>query len=534
MVGVGSVEMVCLRQVVKGKSRNFPIYVGFLKPSDLVRVAVAPAFKRDASHREIATRVLEPPVSDWQRPLEQERVNRIAEVFDDADSLMPNPVLLSENIDAGNLSPKTVAAGDGSATDMWSVSLQVPRDGDPMPLWILDGQHRINGLAASKQKDNFIPVVLLANGTGNPVYSGRDFAHLFAQVTVTAKGLNAIHEEWLTYSYSLDSYASTEPDSDAHRSAFEAVAYLCGSDSFERVDSNPWRNGIEFNPEDEAAKGTALTGFRYDSVELKTLLLRHYYGSATATGEHVEPEELAEELARAYLALKQVVKGDHDDSVFFGKSPNAHKVMQDAFLIGVLQRIARMGAPDSWLDHLRHLKFHETDWDFSGWTTTRGGNAGNTSRKVAEAVMTTVMTTGSLPEGIDNLADYLNGNRCGVAIVCRRLKENGRPDNADKVVINLTNGDKITRDIGDRTHLKVIKPGNKMGADGTSINIGKIDVFDGQSKGRPRRFAEATGAGLTLNDAIGDGEVQLVFSLEHYGAAAGEASLRVKFELPDE
>lgn len=112
----------------------------------------------------------------------------------------------------------------------------------------------------------------------------------------------------------------------------------------------------------------------------------------------------------------------------------------------------------------------------------------------------------------------------------RRLKDNGRPDNADKMVITLTNGDRITRDVGDRVHMKVVKPGGKLGDVGTSINIGKIDVFDAQSKGRPQRFPQATGAGLSLPANWGDGDCQFIFSLEHYGAASGEASLKVKFD----
>ena len=101
-------------------------------------------------------------------------------------------------------------------------------------------------------------------------------------------------------------------------------------------------------------------------MELKQVILRNYYAAPAVTGEHLDPEELAEELALAYTALRKVVKPPHDSTVFFGKPVNSHKVMQDAFLIGCLQRISRVGAPDSWLDLFKNLKLHETDWDFWG------------------------------------------------------------------------------------------------------------------------------------------------------------------------
>ena len=146
--------------------------------------------------------------------------------------------------------------------------------------------------------------------------------------------------------------------------------------------------------------------------------------------------------------------------------------------------------------------------------------------------MTSILVSGTLPSGIDNLAN-LNGNKCSVAVLFRRLRENGRPDNNDKIVVELTNGESLSRDVGDRRHVKVVKPGNKLGSAGTSINIGKVDVFDGHSKGRPRRFPAALGAGLVLDDSVGDQSVELVFALEHYGAASGEANLRIKWNVEE-
>lgn len=519
-----TVRIQCLRQTIHTVTRKYPVFVGFMKPSELVKIAVAPAFRPSDLHRELANKVLLPPVSDWQRPLERERVDAIAQVFSKSDDLMPNPVLLSGNMDASPLTPSQLKAPDGTAIDVWEIEVPIPNSAGQKPLWILDGQHRINGLAKSSQADNPIPVVLLINAKGQNAYTGKDFAHIFAQVTVTAKGLNPVHEEWLTYSYELDRYAPSAPNSTAHRSAFQAVAFLCGEPAFDSVKSNPWLNGVVFNPEPAAGSGTSLVGFRYTSPDLKDLFLKHYYNQ----GGQLHPKKFAEQVAAAYLALKELVQAPQDRSVFFGKSPYAHKVMQDGFLIGVARRLAASGPPNSWVDLLKALNFQTTDWEFNSWAPTRGGNAGNTSRRMAETIFPAVMIAGKLPEGTDNLADYFRGNNSKVMVVCQKLNANGRPIKAGQSVFPLINGNQVSRTLGDLVHLKVIAPGRSIDGQATTLNVGKIEAFKGTSMGKPVKYPSATGGGIDLR-SLGDGACELQISMEFYGASAGGANLSLKW-----
>ena len=347
----------------------------------------------------------------------------IADVFSSSDELMPNPVLLSANIDHAGLAPQVVSAADGTPTPLWRIDVPVPSSAQAKPLWILDGQHRINGLSKSSQADNPIPVVLLLNAPGQQAYGGRDFAHIFAQVTVTAKGLNPIHEEWLTYSYELDRYAPSVGGSEAHRASFETVAHLCGDVRFVQLDPNPWLNGIVFNPEQGFTPPSTLTGFHYSSPELKDIIRKNFY----LLNGSLDPEDLAEQIGQAYVALTKAVQMPQDESVFFGKGAFAHKVMQDGFMVGVLRRLVHSGPPNSWLDLFKSLNFHSTDWNFNTWASTRGGNAGNTSRKLAETIFPEVMMQGALPAEIDNLADYFRGNNAHVTVLFRHVNEAGRP-----------------------------------------------------------------------------------------------------------
>src|SRR4051812_45661516 len=100
-----------LKAVVGGGARRYPLFVGFMPGKDIAKVSEAPSFRPDQPHEEIASNVLRPPVKDWQRPLDEDRVGTIMAAFDDTGALMPNPVLLSGNGDPDdqpNITPETV------------------------------------------------------------------------------------------------------------------------------------------------------------------------------------------------------------------------------------------------------------------------------------------------------------------------------------------------------------------------------------------------------------------------------------------
>lgn len=521
------VTIDCLRQVVDGESRSFPLLVGFATAKDLVRIASAPSFRSTAPHRQIAARVLEPPVSDWQRPLDTLRVGSIARVFNDLENLMPNPVLLSANVDTAAISPRPVVGANGVPTGIFQVAVEVPESGGETPLWILDGQHRINGLAQSAQRDRMIPVVMLLEAGADRSYNGRDFANIFAQVTVTAKSLDPIHQEWLTYCYELENYSEDWPDYELHRDAFETVATLCHEATLgDPAEPNPWFNTIIFNPEPDAP-GVKRPGFNYTCTELKALLLRHYWKPASALGQLLEPDELAVELARALTALERVVSEPQDETVFLGRQAFGHKVMQDAFLSGVCARLVAKEPPDSWTDLLRNLRFDATNWNFS-WASTRGGNAGNVSRKLAESILSRAMRDGALPATAGNLSDFLRGNRAQVVVLCSYMTPSGRPSKTDVMEITVVRGDDVSQSIGGRRHVRVLQPGRRGIQSVTSENVGKIVVAEASSPGRATQIAGATGVGFDLAD-WGQGSVSLGIGLEHYGDGKSNATLELSW-----
>ena len=161
----------CLRKEVVSGTKTYPLFVGFAPASVILDLASAPSFSTTTAHSEICTNILTPPVRDWQRPLSNERVSDIANVYNNTGELMPNPVLLCENVlqNGTAINIRQQAATGGAPTNVWEIDIAMPASGAPKPLWILDGQHRINGLAASAQSSNEIPIVLLLNQT-QPIY----------------------------------------------------------------------------------------------------------------------------------------------------------------------------------------------------------------------------------------------------------------------------------------------------------------------------------------------------------------------------
>src|SRR5207253_2463788 len=140
-----------MKQIISTQSAQYPIFIGFVSAKDLLQIAEAPAFDNTTTHEDIATNILKPPIKDWQRPIELSRVNQIAAVYNNPNEFMPNPVLLSENgLTAPSHSITPLLAG-GQITHTWEIDIPIPGIGQPKPLWILDGQHRIRGLAQSTQ-----------------------------------------------------------------------------------------------------------------------------------------------------------------------------------------------------------------------------------------------------------------------------------------------------------------------------------------------------------------------------------------------
>jgi hypothetical protein len=505
----------CLFNPIVSGGTAFPVYVGFLSAVDIARVAAAPSFLQTTPHQEIATNIESQPVRDWQRPIDLNRVETIAETFDGSGRLMPNPVLLAQNAFASgviHINPKTIP-NSPQLTGSYAVTIDdTPQPSGQKPLWILDGQHRIAGLSKSVQKDNPVPVVFLLDG-GSGAYTSPLLASLFAQVTTSAMKLDDLHNEWLTFAFELDDYAPSRTHAHVARQSFETVAALCRTPAYQGQ-ANPFANQVQFN--EHLTVSPAHGGFSYKCTVLKQLLDKNYFNQPAAAA-HLTPAELAEQLALSYLALHSIV-GSQPDSVFFGVPAKQQSVMQDAFFVGVCACLLKNGAPLDWTSILKKLHFHQTNWDFS-WTRTMSGPANTISKKIAIRVLSDALSSSTLPTGSGSIADHLRGNGAAVKVAFSALTAAGRPKRPGRIEVEVLRGSTQSQAAQQHPHIRVVSQ---------SSNIGKLEVVDATARGRQVQYREITRRGLVLGGSLPN-PLELMFIMSHYGDQHSQAELQVNW-----
>lgn len=507
----------CLRQEIISGNSIYPIYVGFLAAVDVARVAEAPAFTTTTTHQQIAANVAAQPVRDWQRPLDTHRIDGIASAFNNTGNLMPNPILLGQNVfvnGAITIKPKTV--GSGVLAGSWEVHIE-DTDLEPgqRPLWILDGQHRIAGLSHSDQKSNPVPIVFLLDSESG-AYTPPLLASLFAQVTTSATKLDDLHNEWLTFAFELDSYNPLNSHTaDNQQKAFETVVELCRSPSFSGL-TNPFLNAIQFN--EHMSSEPLYGGFYYKCTTLKKLIFSYYYNQPSSTG-YLTPPELASQIARAYSDLWSVI-GNQSNSVFFGSTQSQQSIMHDAYLVGALACIIQNGAQTEWRTLLQKLMFHQSDWDFS-WVRTLSGPANTASKKIATNVLAEALASGNLPEGSNNIPDHLRGNGAYAKVAFSALTARDRPRQQGRQVVKVLRGSTGSQVAIEHPHVKVVEQ---------SSNIGKIEVVDGSVTGRPVHYPPVLQGGMVLKEGSSlPKPLELMFIMTHYGGLISQAELRVNW-----
>lgn len=415
------IKVSALRTEHSAGKKKYPLFVGFLSADKLGQIAEAPQFQLTTPHQVIAGNVSSTPVADWQRPLDLDRVTEISRIFGSSDEIMPNAVLLAVH-------GTSDVAIDHETGDLWTIEISTAAG---KPIWILDGQHRIAGLTLAKSHDK-IPFVLLASHGASAIYPESTFAKIFAQVTTTAEGLHPLHDEWLTYAFSLGKYDASSPSRGAANQqevdSMAAVIYLCHErflDASKKV-PNPFFDRVAFNPGGVSRTykvpkiGPAHGGFEFDASEFQAFIRNSYYGHKSIPASPLKPKVLAAELGKAYDALVDChPTASRATSVLLNSAGVlGHRPLQEGVLHGMLRYLAVHGAPKNWGSVLKSRAFDTTDWDASTWSSAaRGGSEGNLNKKLALSVFEALMEgtldslflpTATAPVDLD-LWDYFTG-----------------------------------------------------------------------------------------------------------------------------
>ena len=444
---------------------NYPLYIAFIKACDIAAIAEAPAFDPVVhTNQIIANGALSPPMDNWQRPEIDTKIDAIKSLFNNTGEFMPNAVLLGENC-AGHC--PVIAAPTLINGQMVSINIPLPQQGQKKPLWILDGQHRIKGLATSLQSQNEIPVVLLLNG-GSANYQGSTMAKIFAQVTTSATKLDPIHNEWLAFAFNLQPFTASSME---ERSAMEVVIELCTKGLFSSNIQNKFQNKVQFIPNSE--NDVYMHNFKYSCISLKDIVKKHYHQSPLNPAiPTLTPSLLAREVASAFNALIALVRGPKEDTVFFGHSSHNQTIVQDAFLAGVCSYLRNHLPPPDWQTVLRNLAFDTTNWNFHTWVRGLGGENQKNSQTVIEKCFLDVFKNNSLGGLATNWVDLLKGNNASVEMKFSKISASGRRLTAQTVVSTLVRGNTVTVSMNAAKHIMFQK---------ASINIAKLEILDANS-----------------------------------------------------
>jgi DGQHR domain-containing protein len=388
-------EILALKEIINSGGKNYPMYIAFIEASKILDISIVPNFKIDDSEETLASNLKVTPVKRWQRPLNEEKMKNIISTFNDSGEFMPNPVLLSQNPynRSIKIEPEPKVIG-GQTSEMWLINIP---EGEKI-LWIIDGQHRINGLGhkSCKQKMNHVPVVLLLNE--NDSYSPTDFAKIFAQVTTTATELDSLHKEWMEYAFGMSFYRDTQ-----RKDSMKTIIELCANSDFTDKGvnyKNPFYDEIIFN--DAHIKDN----MNLNCKVFAELVFENYYNKK-ANFFHLPADKLADLIAKGIFELKKVVTNP-ENSVFFGENSNKrHVIMLKAIIKGILSYSLNYCDPmnpntipslEDWNNIFKNLNINRTNWDWSSRTTSSEGWF-KKSEQLASVVMIEAFKKLVIPDG---------------------------------------------------------------------------------------------------------------------------------------
>jgi hypothetical protein len=498
-----------LQTMLSDGSKTYPIYLGYLAADQLKMVAEVPSFNPQSGNADIARNILNPPIKNWQRPIIPQKWMAIRDKFSRQGELMPNPVLLAVS-DSSRVRVRQQVL-NGQSTEVFEITVDAPAPDAPRPLWILDGQHRVEGVSQSTNHANPIPLVLL-HGEAAQAYSPAQFAKVFAEVTTYATPLHELHEHWLQYAFKLGEYQETAGGSCTPEwNAMTTVALLCEKQNVgPNRDANPFYDKIQFNPELNKFLAAIGGGFSYTSLTLKEIVLREYFNRP---GAGLGPSVVAEQIALSVLSLSRTVVTPPPESAFFGDPAHRQKYLMDAYLVGVLTYLLQHGVPENWDSVLQALKFNTSNWDVTGWVQSTGGNFGNVSQRVANSVFQDMFARTVLPVTSD-VPSWLAGDGAELTLLASDPGRGGARRNRLESPFPI-NGTKPFN-IGSARRLKLER---------SSINVGKLRIVD-ESRPLGSEFTlSSLKRGVVLPPA--PGSLRLLIGAEYYGGSRSELKINI-------
>lgn len=516
---MSSIKFLCQKfEIIKG-DKSYTYLLGAGDPKDILKIAAAPSFGSSTPHHEIVDQILKPPTTKWQRPLIEKKVKSIAQIFENSNEIMPNPILLAVNPNS-KINVSRYKTADGAESELFQVEVTDTGGNDTeKPLWIIDGQHRVSGLAKVEVGKNTLPFVLLYSDTG--LYVSEILAKIFAQVTTQATALDQIHKAWMEFVFKLDKYTEKGADWRAMRTS----ALLCQTQMY-NDEPNPFYDNVGFNPDLFNSEAKA-SGFIFDAVELSKLIKDGFFIHAGNPRLALSEEDVAASIGSAVYALKKIHKGDRKTSAFFGDVQNQQKYFKEGFIVGIGSYLLAHDRPRDWEKILKNLKFDEANWEVSSWVNNTSGAAGNLSKRIAFKCFESVFKNAKYPDGVEDIVEYLQGASSRLTIDAWELNESNKKiakSHFSTSVEFAGNVDVITKSVPkDARIIQITNP---------SLNIGSMEIRNAKSPMDPFFYATEFRRGKELKeDDLGrNRQLSLLIKVEYYGGRAISKTLNIKFD----
>tara|TARA_Y100000589_G_C27182333_1_gene641302 strand:- start:710 stop:2467 length:1758 start_codon:yes stop_codon:yes gene_type:complete len=441
-------------------ARDYPIYTCMISASQLDLMADVPRFSSTIDHHDLSAKLVNvpgaPPSTDWQRPMVSDKLDLIVESANKSvphERVFPNPVLLGVNYtEIGRARGANFTANhqDNLSNGLELFELEIEYDETrPIdvergkPLVIIDGQHRVIGLARSNQRDQFIPCVILAHPD---LFSMSVMARIFSEVSTTATKLDEMHQEWMEYAFSMGSHYTTgRRHADQWRDAMKTVVLLNSEATFDdgrtarpappaayhpSTSANHLRGAVKFNPH-ENAPNYGYHHVRYESDELAAIIKKEYYGKTPAT--RLDAEDLKTCIARAFFTLenvdsKRAAGGAGGSKIFDSTTADSSVQLGVGVMIGICHFIAGHADPMSltinqWNTLWRNANLHRFDWGLTHADLRGPMGSGESGKKAAKFVVSSMIRKAleghasfTAARGHTNLRDHLRGNNSTIKL----------------------------------------------------------------------------------------------------------------------
>ena len=200
------------------------VYIGYARACEIDAISSVPNLDPSLSSEEFAELLYTDQMSpdEWQRVVNVTRIRGISDFIDDPENFLFNPILLyvDRNQDTNCLHEKVALNGKGTLEVNFDFLRKQPEGyvdyvpkpeliNDPRPFKIVDGQHRVRGLAMSERGHNLdIPFVLIVGD--NPVVDRRLIAKIFTQINTKSVQLDILHKLYLSYKFEMDGNTPSE------------------------------------------------------------------------------------------------------------------------------------------------------------------------------------------------------------------------------------------------------------------------------------------------------------------------------------